>query len=135
MADYIESSIQDVNDSVHRLHRESTEQRDQMSDQLRTAFRDAQESSAYRYQALQELTNQMKIGQAIQVIQYGMDHNQFYSDSQRMEMQDLYAQLGSRIINDAKKVVGSKNVKLRGSEFDGMFDKDQSQSLDAHVLD
>ena len=50
-------------------------------------------------------------------------------------MQDLYTQLSSRIINDAKEVVVDKNVTLRGIEFDGMFDKDQSQSLDAHVLD
>ena len=53
MSDYIERSIQDVNDSVRKSHRESTEQLDHMSDQFRTAFRDAQESSQYRYQALQ----------------------------------------------------------------------------------
>ena len=135
MSDYIERSIQDVHDSVRKSHRESTEQLDQMSDQLRSAFRDAQESSQYRYQALQELTNQMKLGQAIQVIQYGMDNNQFHSDTQRQEMQDLYTQLSSRVINEAKELVGSKNVTLRGSEFDGMFDKDESHSLDAHVLD
>lgn len=130
-----ERTLQDLQDTVRKSHRESMEQSEHLADDLHKAFIHAQENSEQRYQALLELTEQMKIGQAIQVIQYGMQNNQYGSDAERIEMRILYEKLSTKVIADARQLVGQPSQpSRRGSEFDDLFEK-SGQALDGHVLE
>lgn len=135
----VERTLQDLQATVQKSHRESMGQSEMMADELHRAFAQAQENSEQRYQAMIELTEQMKLGQAIQVIQYGMRNNQYSSDAERIEMRNLYDKLSTKVIADAKQLVGSSaythsTPPVRGSEFDDLLEKSE-QTLDSHVLE
>lgn len=131
----VERTLQDLQDTVQKSHRESMEQSENLSDYLYKAFAHAHENSEQRYQAMVELTEQMKLGQAIQVIQYGMQNNQYKSDAERIEMRNLYDKLSTKVISDVRQLVGQPSQpSVRGSEFDDLLEKSE-QTLDSHVLE
>lgn len=129
----MERGLRDLTYVVEKQHRESAKRSKDMAENIQHAFSDAHENSEKRYQAMQELAEQMKIGQAIQVIQYGMDHGLFFAEENE-RMQNLYASLSDRVIGEAEALVKPAQHMSRGSEFDGMFEND-TQELDSHVLE
>ena len=107
---------------VQKLHSEFSDRSDESARQFNRAFEQAQEDSKARYDALKELTEQMKIGQAMDAIRYGLQNNMFYENYESMK--DLYSQLSSRVIKDAKQIVNSR--AQRGSEFDDIVKAEKS---------
>lgn len=117
--------METLEDRLQKMHSEYSDRSDDMARRFNRAFNQAQEDTKARYDALKELTEQMKIGQAMQVLKEGISKGEFDSDPKKSsEMRDLYAQLKARVINDAKEIV--KSDVQRGSEFDDILDNQSS---------
>lgn len=117
--------METLEDRLQKMHSEYSDRSDDMARRFNRAFDQAQEDTKARYDALRELTEQMKIGQAMQVLKEGISKGEFDSDPKKSsEMRDLYAQLKARVINDAKEIV--KSDVQRGSEFDDILDNQSS---------
>lgn len=107
---------------VQKLHSEFSDRSDESARQFNRAFEQAQEDSKARYDALKELTEQMKIGQAMDALRYGLQNEMFREKTK--DMYDLYSQLSARVIEDAKQIV--KSSAQRGSEFDDIVNAEKS---------
>ncbi len=107
---------------VQKLHSEFSDRSDESARQFNRAFEQAQEDSKARYDALKELTEQMKIGQAMDAIRYGLQNDMFHDKTK--DMHDLYSQLSSRVIEDARQIVSPS--AQRGSEFDDIVNAEKS---------
>lgn len=107
---------------VQKLHSEFSDRSDESARQFNRAFEQAQEDSKARYDALKELTEQMKIGQAMDALRYGLQNEMFQEKTK--DMYDLYSQLSARVIEDAKQIV--KSSAQRGSEFDDIVNAEKS---------
>lgn len=117
--------METLEDRLQKMHSEYSDRSDDMARRFNRAFDQAQEDTKVRYDALRELTEQMKIGQAMQVLKEGISKGEFDSDPKKSsEMRDLYAQLKAHVINDAKEIV--KSDVQRGSEFDDILDNQSS---------
>ena len=107
---------------VQKLHSEFSDRSDESARQFNRAFEQAQEDSKARYDVLKELTEQMKIGQAMDALRYGLQNEMFQEKTK--DMYDLYSQLSTRVIEDAKQIV--KSSAQRGSEFDDIVNAEKS---------
>lgn len=114
--------MESLEDRLQKMHSEFSDRSDESARQFNRAFDQAQEDSRVRYDALKELTEQMKIGQAMEALRYGFQNEMFHDKTK--EMYDLYSQLSSRVIEDAKQIVNSG--AQRGSEFDDILDAEKS---------
>ena len=114
--------MESLEDRLQKLHSEFSDRSDESARQFNRAFEQAQEDSKSRYDALKELTEQMKIGQAMEALRYGLQNEMFYDKTK--DMDDLYSQLSSRVIEDARQIV-SPSIQ-RGSEFDDIVSAEKS---------
>lgn len=114
--------MESLEDRLQKMHSEFSDRSDESARQFNRAFDQAQEDSRARYDALKELTEQMRIGQAMEALRYGFQNEMFHDKTK--EMYDLYSQLSSRVIEDAKQIVNSG--AQRGSEFDDILDAEKS---------
>lgn len=114
--------MESLEDRLQKMHSEFSDRSDESARQFNRAFDQAQEDSRARYDALKELTEQMKIGQAMEALRYGLQNEMFHDKTK--EMHDLYSQLSSRVIEDAKQIVNSG--AQRGSEFDDILGAEKS---------
>lgn len=114
--------MESLEDRLQKMHSEFSDRSDESARQFNRAFDQAQEDSRARYDALKELTEQMRIGQAMEALRYGFQNEMFHDKTK--EMHDLYSQLSSRVIEDAKQIVNSG--AQRGSEFDDILDAEKS---------
>lgn len=113
--------MESLEDRVQKLHSEFSDRSDESARQFNRAFEQAQEDSKARYDALKELTEQMKIGQAMEALRYGFQNEMFHDKTK--DMYDLYSQLSSRVIEDAKQI--AKSDTQRGSEFDDIVNAEK----------
>lgn len=117
--------LETLEDRLHKMHSEYSDRSDESAKQFNKAFNQAQDDSKFRYDALKELTEQMKIQHAMQFLQHGFDSGEFdFDPDESREMRDLYTKLKTRVINDAKEIV--KSDVQRGSEFDDIIDTQTS---------
>lgn len=113
--------MESLEDRLQKLHSEFSDRSDDSARQFNRAFEQAQEDSKARYDALKELTEQMKIGQAMEALRYGFQNEMFHDKTK--DMYDLYSQLSTRVIEDAKQIV--KSDAQRGSEFDDIVNAEK----------
>lgn len=113
--------MESLEDRLQKLHSEFSDRSDESARQFNRAFEQAQEDSKARYDALKELTEQMKIGQAMEALRYGLQNEMFREKTK--DMYDLYSQLSSHVIEDAKQIV--KSDTQRGSEFDDIVNAEK----------
>ena len=114
--------MESLEDRLQKMHSEFSDRSDESARQFNRAFDQAQEDSRARYDALKELTEQMKIGQAMEALRYGFQNEMFHEKTK--DMYDLYSQLSSRVIEDARQIVSPSTQ--RGSEFDDILDAEKS---------
>lgn len=114
--------MESLEDRLQKLHSEFSDRSDDSARQFNRAFEQAQENSKARYDALKELTEQMKIGQAMEALRYGFQNEMFHDKTK--DMYDLYSQLSSRVIEDARQIVSPS--AQRGSEFDDIVNAENS---------
>lgn len=114
--------MESLEDRLQKMHSEFSDRSDESTRQFNRAFDQAQEDSRARYDALKELTEQMKIGQAMEALRYGFQNEMFHDKTK--EMHDLYSQLSSRVIENARQIVSPSTQ--RGSEFDDILDAEKS---------
>lgn len=114
--------MESLEDRLQKLHSEFSDRSDDSARQFNRAFEQAQENSKARYDALKELTEQMKIGQAMEALRYGFQNEMFHDKTK--DMYDLYSQLSSRVIEDARQIVSPS--AQRGSEFDDIVNAEKS---------
>lgn len=114
--------MESLEDRLQKLHSEFSDRSDDSARQFNRAFEQAQEYSKARYDALKELTEQMKIGQAMEALRYGFQNEMFHDKTK--DMYDLYSQLSSRVIEDARQIVSPS--AQRGSEFDDIVNAEKS---------
>lgn len=114
--------MESLEDRLQKLHSELSDRSDDSVRQFNRAFEQAQENSKARYDALKELTEQMKIGQAMEALRYGFQNEMFHDKTK--DMYDLYSQLSSRVIEDARQIVSPS--AQRGSEFDDIVKAEKS---------
>ena len=119
-------ALEDIQYEIRKQRAQTEEIAGVFHDQFGKAFDDANAANEQRHQSIQQLMEQMKIGQAMQALQFGFQNNQF--GDKTAEMQQLYSALSTRVIEDAKEIVRQNQ---RGSEFDDMFEsQDNSRSLE-----
>lgn len=114
--------MESLEDRLQKMHSEFSDRSDESARQFNRAFDQAQEDSRARYDALKELTEQMRIGQAMEALRYGFQNEMFHDKTK--DMYDLYSQLSSRVIEDARQIVSPSTQ--RGSEFDDILDAEKS---------
>lgn len=114
--------MESLENRLQKLHSEFSDRSDDSARQFNRAFEQAQENSKARYDALKELTEQMKIGQAMEALRYGFQNEMFHDKTK--DMYDLYSQLSSRVIEDARQIVSPSTQ--RGSEFDDIVNAEKS---------
>lgn len=114
--------MESLEDRLQKMHSEFSDRSDESARQFNRAFDQAQEDSRARYDALKELTEQMKIGQAMEALRYGFQNEMFHDKTK--DMYDLYSQLSFRVIEDARQIVSPSTQ--RGSEFDDILDAEKS---------
>lgn len=114
--------MESLEDRLQKLHSEFSDRSDDSARQFNRAFEQAQENSKARYDALKELTEQMKIGQAMEALRYGFQNEMFHDKTK--DMYDLYSRLSSRVIEDARQIVSPS--AQRGSEFDDIVNAEKS---------
>lgn len=114
--------MESLEDRLQKLHSEFSDRSDDSARQFNRAFEQAQADSKTRYDALKELTEQMKIGQAMEALRYGFQNEMFHDKTK--DMYDLYSQLSSRVIEDARQIVSPSTQ--RGSEFDDIVNAEKS---------
>lgn len=113
--------MESLEDRLQKLHSEFSDRSDDSARQFNRAFEQAQEDSKARYDVLKELTEQMKIGQAMDALRYGLQNEMFHEKTK--DMYDLYSQLSTRVIEDARQIV--KSDTQRGSEFDDIVNAEK----------
>lgn len=114
--------MESLEDRLQKLHGEFSDRSDESARQFNRVFEQAQEDSRTRYDALKELTEQMKIGHAMEALRYGLQNEMFHEKTK--DMYDLYSQLSTRVIEDARQIVSPSTQ--RGSEFDDIVSAEKS---------
>lgn len=141
MGMYEIDALDNIKHQIKEQQRETRELADDFYKQFDKAFSEARDANEQRYQMMKDLTEQMRIGNeqklignAMETLRFGLEHNQF--GDKTAEMQDVYNQLSTRVIEQAKEFVRDKSAtktSQRGTEFDDMFSTGTAPILDVQL--
>ena len=126
--------LDNIKHQIKEQQRETRELADDFYKQFDKAFSEARDANEHRYQSMKKLTEQKLIGNAMETLRFGLEHNQFGDNT--AEMQDVYNQLSTRVIEQAKEFVRDKSAtktSQRGTEFDDMLHTETAPALDVQL--